>query len=102
MKTSRVLAGLVLLVAVAALLGGVLSRARAAEASAPHHYTLRVGDKVSIPGLGQICVLEEPSRLNLICERKTNAHHSVQIFSSEMIVWKGVRSGAVRVWSGRP
>jgi hypothetical protein len=102
MKTSRVLAAAVLLVAVAALFGGVLNRAHVAEATASHHYTLRVGDKVSIPGLGQICVLEEPSRLNLICEKKAHAHHQVQIFRSEMLVYKFGGGTAVRVWEGKP
>ena len=102
MKTSRVLAAAVLLVAIAALFGGVLNRTHAAEATATHHYTLRVGDKVSIPGLGEICVLEEPSRLNLVCEKRANAQHQVQIFRSDMLVYKAVGDTEVPVWEGKP
>ena len=86
----------------AALFGGVLNRVHAAQATATHHYTLRVGDKVSIPGLGQICVLEEPSRLNLVCEKRANARHQVQIFRSQMLVYKAVGDQEVSVWEGKP
>src|SRR3954452_25216690 len=102
MKTSRVLAAAVPLVAIAALFGGVLNRVHAAQATATHHYTLRVGDKVSIPGLGQICFLEDRSRLNLVCEKRANPRHQVQIFRSLMLVYKTAGDQEVPVWEGKP
>ena len=100
MKRLLVLAVALLLVALGALLGAALTRTHTAKASSTHHYTLRVGDKVSIPGLGQICVLEEPSRLNLTCEKRANARHQVQIFRSDMFIYK--ISGGPAVWAGKP
>jgi hypothetical protein len=103
MKTLRALSAAVLLVAIGVLLGAGLSRAHAAKATAAHHYTLYVGDKVSIPGLGQTCALEEPNRLNFLCSRRTRTvRHSVQIFRNIILVYKAVPGGAVAVWQGAP
>jgi len=73
-----------------------------AEASAVHRYTLRVGDRITIPAVGQRCaVYMEGGAPELFCARPRHAHHHVAIFRDSIQVWKASNPGAP-VWSGKP
>jgi len=75
---------------------------RAAGASTGHAYTLRIGDKVWIPAINQLCsVSTEGSAADLFCSRRRNAHHEVTIFRDNILVWK-VGNPDRPAWSGKP
>jgi hypothetical protein len=81
---------------------GKIVTAPAAEASAAHRYTLRVGDKVTIPAVGQLCaVYREGGAPELFCARPRHARHQVTIFRDSIHVWKAGDPDAP-VWSGKP
>ena len=83
-----------------AFVAGQMTNARAAEASAAHKYTLRVGDKVAIPAIGQVCsVYVEGGAVELFCARARRARHQVTIFRDSILVWKA--GNTVPVWSGK-
>jgi hypothetical protein len=96
---------LTLTASVAAAIGfsiGKITIAPVAEASAPHRYTLRVGDKITIPAIGQLCdVYMEGGAPELFCARPRHARHHVTIFRDSIQVWKAGKPGAP-VWSGKP
>jgi hypothetical protein len=98
------------LVATAALLIGLggafavgqVTHTSTAEASASHRYTLRVGDKVTIPVINQVCsVSTEGGAVDLFCARPRDAHHQVTIFGNNILVWK-VGNPDRPAWSGKP
>jgi hypothetical protein len=64
---------LVAVLAAATALGfgiGKITATPAAAASAAHRYTLRVGDKVTVPAVGQVCaVYTEGGAPELFCAR---------------------------------
>ena len=77
-------------------------RAPAAGASAAHRYTLRVGDRVTIPALGQRCaVYKEGGAPELFCARPSRPRHQVTLFRDRIQVWK-VGNPDSPVWSGKP
>lgn len=81
---------------------GKITMAPPAEASAAHRYTLRVGDKVSIPAVGQLCaVYREGGAPELFCARPRHARHQVTIFQDSIEVWKAGDPDAP-VSSGKP
>lgn len=87
----------------AAVTGSASGKAPAAEASAAHRYTLRVGDKMTIPAVGQLCaVYKEGGAPELFCARPRHARHQVTIFLDSMEVWTVGNPDAAPVWSGRP
>jgi hypothetical protein len=102
-KASRPL--IIALVLVAAGIGvgiGTAKTAPASAASAGHRYTLRVGDKVTIPAVGQRCaVYNEGGVPELLCARLRRARHQVTLFRDRIQVWKAGNPDAP-VWSGRP
>ena len=62
---------------------GKVVTAPAAEASAAHRFTLRVGDTVTIPGVSQRCaVYTEGRSRELYCARPLHPHHQVTIYGS--------------------
>jgi hypothetical protein len=73
-----------------------------AEAAATHAYTLRVGDRITVPAIHQMCaVYTEGGAPELFCARRRNARHQVAIFRDRIQVWKNGQP-AGPVWSGRP
>ena len=92
-------------VLVAAAIGfsiGKIATAPAAEASAAHRYTLRVGDKVTIPAINQRCaVYTEGGAPELYCARPQHPRHQVTIFRDSILVWK-VGNPDRPAWSGKP
>ncbi len=86
----------------AAFLGGQLAGTRPADAAASHSYTLRMGDKVTIPAINQVCaVYAEGGAPDLFCAKRRGAHHQVVIFRDEILVWK-VGDANKPAWVGRP
>jgi hypothetical protein len=74
----------------------------AAEASAARSYTLRIGDKVTIPAIGQVCsVQREGGAPRLYCARPRNARHQVTIYRDGILVWK-VGDPDRPAWTGKP
>jgi hypothetical protein len=90
---------------VAAAIGfsiGKIAAAPAAEASAAHLYTLRVGDKVTIPAVNQRCgVYKEGGAPELYCARPRHPRHQVTIFRDSILIWK-VGDPDRPAWSGKP
>jgi hypothetical protein len=81
---------------------GKITMAPVAEGSAAHRYTLRVGDRMTIPAVGQLCaVYMEGGAPELFCARPRHARHHVTIFRDSIRVWKASNPGAP-VWSGKP
>lgn len=103
MTPKRLIATAVLACTIAAaFIVGQMTGTRAAEAAAGHAYALRVGDKVAIPAIGQLCwVSTEGGAADLFCARRRNAHHQVTIFRNSILVWK-VGNPDRPVWSGKP
>ena len=104
MRRHHVLTALLLLVtAVAAgLIGGQFIRAHAADASTTHRYTLRLGDKVTVPALGQVCsVQKEGGAVDLFCAKRLRPHHQVTIFRNQILVWK-IGNPDHPAWTGKP
>jgi hypothetical protein len=103
-RTPRPLILAALLAAIAAI-GfsiGKITTSTAADASAAHRYTLRVGDKVAIPAVGQLCaVYTEGGAPELFCARPRHARHQVTIFRDSILVWK-VGHPDAPAWSGKP
>jgi hypothetical protein len=96
---------LVAVLAAATALGfgiGKITATPAAAASAAHRYTLRVGDKVTVPAVGQVCaVYTEGGAPELFCARPRHARHQVTIFADKILVWK-VGNPDHPAWSGKP
>ena len=87
---------------VAVALGADLIRTSAADASAAHRYTLRLGDKVAIPAIRQVCAVQTEGRaVELFCGRQRSPRHQVTIFRDRILVWK-VGDPDHPVWSGQP
>jgi hypothetical protein len=81
---------------------GKMTTAPSAEASAAHRNTLRIGDKVTIPAVRQLCaVYMEGGSPELFCARPRHARHQVTIFEDSIGVWK-VGHPDAPVWSGKP
>jgi hypothetical protein len=106
-NTRRRLVLAAVLVAALAIGFGIskVATAPASEASAvAHRYTLRVGDKVSIPVINQRCVVYKEDRApapELFCARPLNPHHQVRIFRDRILIWK-IGNSNHPVWSGKP
>jgi hypothetical protein len=92
-------------VLVAAAIGfsiGKIAAAPAAEASAAHRYTLRIGDKVTIPVVNQRCaVYKEGGAPEFYCARPRQPRHQVTIFRDSILIWK-VGNPDRPAWSGKP
>jgi hypothetical protein len=81
---------------------GRVTTATAAEASATHRYTLRVGDTMTVPAVGQRCaVYIEGGAPELFCARPRHARHQVTVFRDSISVWK-VGNPDRPAWSGKP
>jgi hypothetical protein len=81
---------------------GQLTGASPAEASANRAYTLRVGDRVAIPAIEQLCTVStEGGAVDLFCARPRRAHHQVTIFRDSILVWKAGNPDHP-AWSGKP
>ena len=104
MNTQRRLV-LAAMLAAATVIGfgiGKIATAPAAEASAAHVYTLRVGDKVRIPTVDQRCaVYKEGGAPELYCARPLHPRHQVTIFRDSILIWK-VGNPDRPAWSGKP
>jgi hypothetical protein len=69
----------------------------AAEASAARRYTLRVGDTMTVPAVGQRCaVYLEGGAPELFCARPRRSRHQVTIFADSILVWKRAIRTALR------
>jgi len=87
---------------VAAIVVGVVVSTRTAGATGGRSYTLRVGDRVSIPSVNQVCDVEvEAGSPELFCARPRAPHHQIVMFGNVILVWK-VGNPDSPVWSGRP
>jgi hypothetical protein len=81
---------------------GNIVTAQAAEASAAHRYTLRVGDAVTIPAVRQRCaVYTEGGSPELYCARPVHPRHQVTIFRDSILIWKAGNPDRP-AWSGKP
>ena len=86
----------------AGLVAGQMTGASPAEASANRAYTLRVGDRVAIPAIKQMCTVStEGGAIDLFCARPLGAHHQVTIFRDSILVWR-VGNPDRPAWSGKP
>ena len=86
----------------AAFAVGQISGTTAADASATRTYSLRVGDKVTVPAIRQTCsVFREGGAPELFCARLRSPHHQVTIFRDRIQVWKAGKPDSP-AWSGRP
>jgi hypothetical protein len=75
---------------------------RSAEASPTRAYTLRIGDRVAIPAINQVCTVStEGGAADLFCARPRKAHHQVTIFHDSILVWK-VGNPDRPAWAGKP
>ena len=96
---------LIALLSAAAVIGfnvGNIATAFAAKGAVTHRYTLRVGDRVTIPAINQRCaVYMEGGAPELYCARPLHPRHQVTIFRDRIQVWKAGDPDAP-VWSGRP
>jgi len=73
-----------------------------AEASSTRAYTLRIGDRVTIPAINQVCALQtEGGAPDLFCARPRKPLHQVTIFRDNILVWK-VGNPDQPAWAGRP
>jgi len=81
---------------------GRIGTGPAAKASAAHRYTLRLGDRVTIPSVNQRCaVYTEGGAPELFCARPLHPRHQVTIFSDNILIWK-VGNPDRPAWSGKP
>jgi len=79
-----------------------MTTAPAAEASAARSYTLRIGDKMTVPAVGQLCaVYREGGAPELLCARPRHPRHQVAIFRDSILIWK-VGNPDRPAWSGKP
>ena len=104
MDRRRRLVQVAMLVAAAAIGFSIerIATTPAAEASAVHRYTLRVGDKVTIPAVNQRCaVYTEGGAPELYCARPRHPHHQVTIFRDSILIWR-VGNPDRPAWSGKP
>jgi hypothetical protein len=99
----RLIAAAVLAITVgASFVVGQMTGTRSAEASSTRAYTLRIGDKVAVPAINQVCsVSTEGGAADLFCARPRRAHHQVTIFRDNILVWK-VGSPDRPAWAGKP
>ena len=85
------------------IVGQQTTSAPAADASTGHTYRLRVGDRVVIPSIAQVCsVSTEGGAADLFCARHRKARHQVTIFRDRILVWKVGDPDNRPVWSGKP
>ena len=98
-----VLAAVVIAAAAIGFSIGRIATPPVAEASAvAHRYTVRIGDKVSIPAVNQRCALyREGGVPELYCARPLRPHHQVTIFRDSILIWKAGNPDRP-AWSGRP
>jgi hypothetical protein len=98
-----VLAAALVAAAATGFSAGKIATAPAAEASAvAHRYTLRVGDKVTIPAVNQRCaVYKEGGSPEFYCARPRHPRHQVTIFRDSILIWK-VGNPDRPAWSGKP
>src|SRR4051794_33327395 len=93
------------LLAAAAAVGfsaGRIVTAPVAEASAVHRHTLRLGDRMMIPAVGQVCaVYMEGGEREHFCARPRHARDQVAIFRDSILIWK-VGDPDRPAWSGNP
>jgi len=81
---------------------GKVASTPAAGATGTHLYTLRLGDKVTIPAIRQRCaVYTEGGAPELYCARPRLPRHQVTIFRHSILIWK-VGNPDRPAWSGRP
>ena len=104
MKTRRgfVLAAMLVTTAAIGFSVGRVAAPPAADASASHRYTLRLGDKATIPAIDQRCaVYKEGGAPELYCARPLRPRHQVTIFRDNILIWKTGNPDRP-AWSGRP
>jgi hypothetical protein len=81
---------------------GQMTGLRSAQAAATQRYVLRLGDKVSIPAINQVCAVStEGGAVDLFCARPRNPYHQVTIFRDNIFVWK-VGNPDRPAWAGKP
>ena len=81
---------------------GQLSGGRAAGAAATHAYTLRHGDKITVPSIGQTCTVSaEGGSPDLFCAKSSRPQHQVVFFRGQILVWTNGNPDKP-AWSGRP
>lgn len=63
---------------------------------------LRIGDRVTIPAINQVCALQtEGGVADLFCARPRKPRHQVTIFRDNILVWK-VGNPDHPAWAGKP
>ena len=86
----------------AGFLVGQMTGGSPAQASASRAYTLRVGDRVAVPAIKQVCTVStDGGAVDLLCARPRSARHQVTIFRDSILVWK-VGNPDRPAWSGKP
>ena len=82
-------AALVVTAAIGFSIGRIATTPAAEASGAAHRYTLRVGDKATIPAINQRCaVYKEGGAPELYCARPLHPRHQVTIFRNSILVWK--------------
>jgi hypothetical protein len=68
---------------------GRMAKTSAAEASETRSYTLRIGDTMTVPAVGQLCaVYTEGGMPELFCARPRHPRHQVTMFRDSILIWK--------------
>jgi hypothetical protein len=81
---------------------GQLMATDAAQAKVSRTYTVRVGDRVLVPSVGQQCsVYTEGGSPELYCVRLQGPRHQVSFYRDIIFVWK-VGDPDHPAWSGKP
>jgi hypothetical protein len=83
------------------LVVGQMTGPRSAEASPTRAYTLRIGDKVAVPAINQVCTVSTEGERLICSARPRKAHHQVTIFRGSILVWK-VGNPDRPAWAGKP
>ena len=101
--SKRLIAGAALVITVSgSFVVGQMTGPRSAEASSTRAYTLRIGDRVAVPAINQVCTVStEGGAVDLFCARPLKAHHQVTIFRNNILVWK-VGTPDRPAWAGKP
>jgi hypothetical protein len=72
-----------------AFAAGRLSGTAPADASATRAYTLRMGDRVTMPSLNMTCTMSQEGGFpDFFCARPRTARHQVVFFRDAILVWR--------------
>lgn len=95
--------GLVIAASAGFAAGELRGASGAAAAPARHVYTLRLGDRILVPSVGQACdVSVDGGSPELFCAKPRQPRHQVAFFKDEITAWKVGDPDAPPAWRGKP